>query len=68
MFHSSLLLSPVEPFNEASTPSLFALAISQILYSTGPVLASGLDLEISFPQLLRFGINNVLKILSKRIT
>ena len=39
-FHPPLL-SPVEPFNEASTLSLSALAIPQILYST----ASGLDRE-----------------------
>ena len=39
------LLSPVEPFNEASTLSLSTLAVPQILYSTEPVLASGLDQE-----------------------
>ena len=37
------LLFPVEPFNEMSTLSLSALAIPQILYSTVPVLAFGLD-------------------------
>ena len=36
------LLSSVEPFNEASTLSL---AVPQILNSTEPVLASGLDRE-----------------------
>ena len=41
------LLSPVEPFNEASTLALTlsALAVPQILYNTEPVLASGLDQE-----------------------
>ena len=39
------LLSPVQPFNEASTLSLSALAVPQILYRTEPVLASGLDRE-----------------------
>jgi hypothetical protein len=39
------LLYPVEPFNEASTLSLSTLAVPQILYSTEPVLASGLDRE-----------------------
>ena len=42
---SKSLLSPVEPYNEASTLSLSALAIPQILYSREPVLASGLDQE-----------------------
>ena len=39
------LLSRVVPFNEASTLSLSTLAVPQILYSTEPVLASGLDQE-----------------------
>ena len=43
--HEASLLSPVEPFNEASTLSLSTLAVQQILYSTEPVLASGLDRE-----------------------
>ena len=41
----SSLLYPVEPFNEVSTLSLSTLAVPQILYSTEPVLASGLDWE-----------------------
>ena len=39
------LLSPVEPFNAASTLFLYTLAVPQILCSTEQVLASGLDWE-----------------------
>ena len=39
------ILSPAEPFNEVSLLSLSAIAIPQILYSTEPVSASGLDQE-----------------------
>ena len=39
------LLSLVYPVNEASTLSLTALAVPQILYSKEPILASGLDQE-----------------------
>ena len=42
MYRKSLLF-PVESFNEASTLSLSALAIPQILYSTVRVLAFGQD-------------------------
>ena len=45
LFFFATLLSLVEPFNEVSTLSPSALAIPQILYSTEPVLASGLDQE-----------------------
>ena len=44
-FWQHTLLSPVEPFNEASTLSLSALANPQILYIREPFLASGLDWE-----------------------
>ena len=44
-FLSVALLLPVEPFNETTTLSLSTLAVPQILYSTEPVLASGLDRE-----------------------
>ena len=37
----------MEPFNEASTLSLSALAVLQILYSTELVLASGLAREVA---------------------
>ena len=41
-FKSLTLLFPVEPLNEAAALSLSAPAIAQILYSTKPVLDSGL--------------------------
>ena len=53
------LLSPVEPFNEASLLSLFTLAIPQILYSTEPFLASGLDQEDGTVVLATEAVNSV---------
>ena len=59
------LISSVEPFNEASTIFLSALAIPQILYSTEPVLASGLDQEGGTLVLGRLGKLSILHLESE---
>ena len=59
------LLSPVETFNEAWTLSISALAVPQILYSTEPILASGLDREGGPVVLGRLRQLSILKLVSE---